>query len=43
MHKISIALLGSQYSPETDLDQLYGMIRAAGIDGVDFSFSSPNL
>ena len=40
MHKISIALLGSQYSPQTDLDQLYGMIRAAGIDGVDFSFES---
>ena len=40
MHKISIALLGSQYSPETDLDQLYGMIHAAGIDGIDFSLES---
>lgn len=38
MHKISIALLGSHYRPETDLDQLYGMIRAAGINGIDFSF-----
>ena len=40
MHKISVALLGSHYSPETDLDQLYGMIRAAGIDGIDFSLES---
>ena len=40
MHKISIALLGSQYRPDTDLDALYGMIHSAGIDGVDFSFES---
>ena len=40
MHKISIALLGSHYHPDTDLDQLYGMIHAAGIDGIDFSLES---
>lgn len=40
MHKISLALLGSHYRPDTDLDQLYSIIRAAGIDGIDFSLEA---
>lgn len=38
MHKISFSVLSPCYSPDADLDKLYGMYRAAGIDGLDFSF-----
>ena len=40
MHKISIAIPYTFYEKGIDLDKLYAMYRAAGIDGIDFSFES---
>ena len=40
MHKISISILSQWYRPDTDLDRIYGMLREAGIDGIDFSLEA---
>ena len=40
MHKISISILSQWYRPDTDLDHIYGMLREAGIDGIDFSLEA---
>ena len=40
MHKISISIPSYCYNKGVDLDKYYSMYRAAGIDGIDFSFES---
>ncbi len=40
MHQISFSVLPSYYRPDADLDKLYGMLRSAGIHGIDFSFET---
>ena len=40
MHKISITVLPQHYRPDADLDKIYSTLRAAGIDGIDFSFEA---
>ena len=40
MHKISISILAQCYRPDADLDKIYGMLREAGIDGIDFSLEA---
>ena len=48
MHKISISILPQWYRPDADLDSIYGMLREAGIEGLDllllaeFLRSGPN-
>ena len=38
MHKISFAIPAQYYLPDVDLDSIFSMYRAAGIDGIDFGF-----